>query len=636
MSTPNSPSQQQEPKSPSTMKKSQKDVFSAQILLGMKNLSSPPQSLSAPSSPLPIQAPLSPSMSMMGDAGSASSPAASADILLSKTSPVSPRSSGDRLPVGTTANGNDQLAPHQTVCTFKECLLCKRGSPFVNNQSPTWACIMRIVFYCLQIEMPQKPFLNLKTDVYGFMTAHWHLLCLDKKRSDNWHKQIQDMLSHSKNLFESGMDTYKQNGYWRMKQISDPWDEIKSKKVLTKRKRSYSEADKDHSMKNTNNSTSTTATTATATAAATATPIATTTTLTVPSPSNFIPSLASPSTTTTSASSSSFDKRIHEQISSHIKSMSSQSLTSPVPSPRGNSPTQRLKKRSRGDSMLGGSKTTLPVTTSSPPSSVPVAPIPTIPMISMLMSNDYSSSSSSSCSEDESSLSIDEREDVNIEEIEEIKSYEDDTPMGLLMLSSSSSPLHYTSSASSAAVATTTATTANNNNKKKGFHLPLSSHQSEGKGESSHGSGVAYLPSSALLPNPITVTTTNTAAKEEDPTLEEVQRLRTQLRQIYDNLSSMVSSHDHSSIKPMLEKEINRINILNHFQPTESSPLSSLILSQKIAAKSATTESNTSTTNNVVATSPSSTAVTHSTIEDNSCVPSFQGLSALSMAATNI
>ena len=37
-----------------------------------------------------------------------------------------------------------------------------------------------------------------------FLTSH--------AESDNWHKQIQDMLSHSKNLFESGMDKYKQNG----------------------------------------------------------------------------------------------------------------------------------------------------------------------------------------------------------------------------------------------------------------------------------------------------------------------------------------------------------------------------------------------------------------------------------------
>jgi len=94
---------------------------------------------------------------------------------------------------------------------------------------------MRVVFYSLQYDSPNKYYFNLKTDVYGFMTSHWKKLCLDKKRSDNWHKQIQDMLSHSKNLFESGMEKYKQNGFWRMKQLTDPWTIRKDKRTGQKR-----------------------------------------------------------------------------------------------------------------------------------------------------------------------------------------------------------------------------------------------------------------------------------------------------------------------------------------------------------------------------------------------------------------
>ncbi|KYQ88504.1 hypothetical protein DLAC_11221 [Tieghemostelium lacteum] len=245
------------------VKNTVKDTFSAKILLEMKNFST-----SAPSSPVPMQAPLSPSMVL--DSSTTTSSTSSGNHMTAPTSPIvvvshhhSPSIDHHLpppLPTTPQVASNEHLmspptssATTATPCSFKECLLCKRGTPFVNNQSPTWACIMKIVFYCLQHEMPHKPFLNLKIDVYGFMTCHWHLLCLDKKRSDNWHKQIQDMLSHSKNLFESGMDTYKQNGYWRMRMIADPWEEIKSKKSshssgssagsVTKRKRSYSEND---------------------------------------------------------------------------------------------------------------------------------------------------------------------------------------------------------------------------------------------------------------------------------------------------------------------------------------------------------------------------------------------------------
>jgi len=120
-------------------------------------------------------------------------------------------------------------------CQLVTCLLCTRGVPALLVRSPTWASIMRVVFFCLQHDNSSKCFFNLKTDVYGFMTTHWKKLCLDKKRSDNWHKQIQDMLSHSKNLFESGMERYKQNGFWRMKQLQDPWTIRKDRRTKLKR-----------------------------------------------------------------------------------------------------------------------------------------------------------------------------------------------------------------------------------------------------------------------------------------------------------------------------------------------------------------------------------------------------------------
>ncbi|GAM27387.1 hypothetical protein SAMD00019534_105620 [Acytostelium subglobosum LB1] len=111
---------------------------------------------------------------------------------------------------------------------------------------------MRVVFYTLGNSFPDRPFFNLRTDVYSWMVDHWDSLCEPSKdKIHNWRKQVQDMLSHSKNLFESGTDHYKQNGFWRLKPSIDidPWTIRKPQrdksKVATpiKKSRSHSESD---------------------------------------------------------------------------------------------------------------------------------------------------------------------------------------------------------------------------------------------------------------------------------------------------------------------------------------------------------------------------------------------------------
>eukprot|EP01133_Synstelium_polycarpum_P008655 gene8655-10156_t len=139
--------------------------------------------------------------------------------------PSSPRSISRPMSPLLSSSPSSPSSPVSTlvICNLTDCLLCQRGQPELLIKSPTWASIMRVVFFTLHNEMRDKQFFSLKTDVYEFMTTHWDVLCLNKKRSENWHKQIQDMLSHSKNIFESGMDTYKQNGFWRLKYVVDPW-----------------------------------------------------------------------------------------------------------------------------------------------------------------------------------------------------------------------------------------------------------------------------------------------------------------------------------------------------------------------------------------------------------------------------
>eukprot|EP01112_Ceratiomyxa_fruticulosa_P010536 TRINITY_DN2796_c0_g1_i1.p1 TRINITY_DN2796_c0_g1~~TRINITY_DN2796_c0_g1_i1.p1 ORF type:complete len:509 (+),score=92.16 TRINITY_DN2796_c0_g1_i1:318-1844(+) len=183
----------------------ERDV-SASILLELKNQAMPSPLQKMVISPVPSFAPL-----------------ANADNTIDGTPMSSP---GE----GSSSSPSQGISTSVIECTLSNCQLCLRGQPSLLIRTPTWASIMRVVFYSLQQGMKDKTYFNLKTDVYGFMTSHWDILCLNKKRSENWHKQIQDMLSHSKNLFESGMDKYKQNGYWRMKQNVDPWTIKKERK----------------------------------------------------------------------------------------------------------------------------------------------------------------------------------------------------------------------------------------------------------------------------------------------------------------------------------------------------------------------------------------------------------------------
>lgn len=110
-----------------------------------------------------------------------------------------------------------------TKCPLEKCLLCTREQPLCLMRSSTWPAIMRVVFYTLKYNNPEKEFFNLKDDVYSVMLFHWNKLAIHKKSASNWKKHIQDMLSHSKDIFESGLEIYGQNGYWRLKVNTDPW-----------------------------------------------------------------------------------------------------------------------------------------------------------------------------------------------------------------------------------------------------------------------------------------------------------------------------------------------------------------------------------------------------------------------------
>ena len=136
------------------------------------------------------------------------------------TPPSSPISSSPSTPTTMRSGSPSCLPLKNEQC---DCMLCTRTAPPILSKCHTWAWIMRVVFYSLRDRYPEKKFFSLKNDVYEYMMNHWNTLGLDRKPSANWHKQIQDMLSHSRNIFESGMTHFKQNGFWRLKDLEDPW-----------------------------------------------------------------------------------------------------------------------------------------------------------------------------------------------------------------------------------------------------------------------------------------------------------------------------------------------------------------------------------------------------------------------------
>ncbi|BFU18225.1 hypothetical protein EHI8A_045510 [Entamoeba histolytica HM-1:IMSS-B] len=111
---------------------------------------------------------------------------------------------------------------------FEEChcLLCQRG--FIKfEKKPTWNTILKVIFYSLKKMFPMKEYFSLTTDIYHFITNHIKIfgeLKHFKRKSQIWKKAMIDALSHSAS-FQTGFPIYGVNGYWKLIEETDPWDE---------------------------------------------------------------------------------------------------------------------------------------------------------------------------------------------------------------------------------------------------------------------------------------------------------------------------------------------------------------------------------------------------------------------------
>lgn len=95
-------------------------------------------------------------------------------------------------------------------CPLTKCLLCTREQPYCLVRSPTWyvtssleffpspladffilrPAIMRVVFYVLKFDKPEREFFNLKEDVYNVMLWHWSKLSIGKKSTYFYYNSI--------------------------------------------------------------------------------------------------------------------------------------------------------------------------------------------------------------------------------------------------------------------------------------------------------------------------------------------------------------------------------------------------------------------------------------------------------------
>eukprot|EP01113_Clastostelium_recurvatum_P043121 TRINITY_DN7081_c0_g1_i2.p2 TRINITY_DN7081_c0_g1~~TRINITY_DN7081_c0_g1_i2.p2 ORF type:complete len:261 (+),score=39.17 TRINITY_DN7081_c0_g1_i2:1161-1943(+) len=127
-----------------------------------------------------------------------------------------------------------------------DCLMCQRGpppcleptsrtkSPHSSPRPNGWTYILRVALYTMRYNIQERTwsseFCTLKTELYPFLLAHWDALgvCRDQN-SVQWKKQVQDTLSHSRDVFESGLGQFHQYGLWRLKPeyAEDPWLEQK-------------------------------------------------------------------------------------------------------------------------------------------------------------------------------------------------------------------------------------------------------------------------------------------------------------------------------------------------------------------------------------------------------------------------
>ncbi|ELP88084.1 hypothetical protein EIN_222270 [Entamoeba invadens IP1] len=113
------------------------------------------------------------------------------------------------------------------------CPFCQVGIKALGLDKPenhkkvvSWQLLCRAVMYSLSVLNAPRLYFSLKKDVYWFISDHWY--CFGKMAQfttspSKWKKSLLDALSHS-TLFESGTNSLRKTGMWKLTHATPPWD----------------------------------------------------------------------------------------------------------------------------------------------------------------------------------------------------------------------------------------------------------------------------------------------------------------------------------------------------------------------------------------------------------------------------
>ncbi|EDR24714.1 hypothetical protein EDI_235160 [Entamoeba dispar SAW760] len=112
------------------------------------------------------------------------------------------------------------------------CSICKKQQYFlVPNPKIKTTRLCVLILSSLRCLKPLNEYFQLKTDIYDFITDHWHLLGrLKLFQQQNWKKAILDAFNHCPQI-ESGKDKSVGRGFYKLK---NKYDNNASEKVELK------------------------------------------------------------------------------------------------------------------------------------------------------------------------------------------------------------------------------------------------------------------------------------------------------------------------------------------------------------------------------------------------------------------
>ena len=122
----------------------------------------------------------------------------------------------------------DSSSYHLKLCF---CPLCQVGIEVLQSKASkgiiSWQYICRVVLFCLSVKHKPQTYFSLKNDMMWFISDHWYIFKNLKQFNcspNKWKKAFLDSLSHSA-YFESGTQTLKHSGYWKLTNIASPWND---------------------------------------------------------------------------------------------------------------------------------------------------------------------------------------------------------------------------------------------------------------------------------------------------------------------------------------------------------------------------------------------------------------------------